>query len=398
MKESEKNNLLMNIDHYSMNAVSPMEMTKQGESSFQFLSHKNEGRIPNILANLNNVIFETDLEGGFVYLSPSWEPLTGFSVIESLGSPIFEFIIPTVNDFPMHSIHQLLAAQEKKSQIILPFRTKSNETKWIQVSISYMKSKRGKITGTCGTFIDLTKKVEWEEERAEELQLAISVQKSVLSKPLLQENIQITGEFYPSHELSGDLFYWNQISPSQYSVFIMDVVGHGISSALVSMSIRSLLRGLFRNVQDPLEIYYELNNHMKNLNITKGNIKTFFTCIYLLIDTEEQSIHYVNAGHPAGIVIEGEKVIELDKGGVPIGILESPPLEKGTFFYNGNVEILLYTDGLLELLNKNKLKDMVAEYIDNSTTKLSKHILHAIDVSKSLPDDLCMVSVIIKNM
>ncbi|MBZ4317281.1 SpoIIE family protein phosphatase, partial [Mycobacterium tuberculosis] len=89
-----------------------------------------------------------------------------------------------------------------------------------------------------------------EEERAEELHLATYVQRSVLSKPLLQEHIQITGEFHPSHELSGDLFYWNQISPSQYAVFIMDVVGHGISSALVSMSIRSLLRGLFTNVQD----------------------------------------------------------------------------------------------------------------------------------------------------
>jgi phosphoserine phosphatase RsbU/P len=397
MKGSENNSMFEFTGHVSTNAVSPKEETKQGVGS-QFLKHHSEVRIPNIIVNLKDVIFETDLEGTLVYLSPSWEQLTGFSVIESLGSPVFEFIIPSVNDFPIRSIHQLLAAQKKKNQIILPFRTKANGTKWIQVSISYMKSKNGKITGACGTFIDLTKKVEWEEERADELQLAISVQKSVLSKPLLQENIQITGEFYPSHELSGDLFYWNQISPSQYSVFIMDVVGHGISSALVSMSIRSLLRGLFRNVQDPLEIYSELNRHMKNLNITKGSFKTFFTSIYLLIDTKEQSIQYINAGHPAGIVIEGEKVSELDKGSVPIGILESPSLEKGTIFYNGNVEILLYTDGLLELISKNNLRETIENYKKSSTSKLSQYILNSIDLSKSFPDDLCMVSVIIKNM
>lgn len=397
MKGSEKYNIFKIMGNDSKNAVSAKEETQQGEGS-QLLKYQNGLRIPNIVENLNDVIFETDLEGTLVYLSPSWVQLTGFSVNESLGSLVFEFLIPSANDFPLRSIKELLAAQEKKPQIILQFKTKSNETKWIQVSISYMKNKSGEITGACGTFIDVTKKVEWEEEREEELQLAISVQKSVLSKPLLQENIQITGEFHPSHELSGDLYYWNQISPSQYAVIIMDVVGHGMSSALVSMSIRSLLKGLFGNVQDLLQIYSELNTQMKSLNITKGSFNTFFTCIYLLIDTKEQSIQYVNAGHPPGIVIEGENVIELDKGSVPIGILESPSVEKGTFFYNGNVEILLYTDGLLELLSKNKLRETIADYKNNSTPKLSQHILHSIDLSKSLPDDLCMVSVIIKNM
>lgn len=397
MKGSEKYNIFEFMGNNSKNAVSPKEKTQQGEGS-QLLKYQNGLRIPNIVENLNDVIFETDLEGTLVYLSPSWVQLTGFSINESLGSLVFEFFIPSANDFPLRSIQELLAAQEKKPQIILQFKTKSNESKWIQVSISYMKNKSGEITGACGTFIDVTKKVEWEEEREEELQLAISVQKSVLSKPLLQENIQITGEFHPSHELSGDLYYWNQISPSQYAVFIMDVVGHGMSSALVSMSIRSLLRGLFGNVQDLLQIYSELNTQMKSLNITKGSINTFFTCIYLLIDTKEQSIQYVNAGHPPGIVIEAENVIELDKGSVPIGILESPSVEKGTFFYNGNVEILLYTDGLLELLSKNKLRETIADYKNNSTPILSQHILHSIDLSKSLPDDLCMVSVIIKNM
>jgi sigma-B regulation protein RsbU (phosphoserine phosphatase) len=64
----------------------------------------------------------------------------------------------------------------------------------------------------------------------------------------------------PSEQLSGDMYCYYQIDQDSYGVFILDVMGHGVSSSLVSMSIRSLLYRLITMLTDPILVINEYDS------------------------------------------------------------------------------------------------------------------------------------------
>lgn len=166
--------------------------------------------------------------------------------------------------------------------------------------------------------------------------------------------------YIPSDDLSGDIYACYQIDLYRYGVIVIDVMGHGISSALVSMLLRSLLRGLIVRVIDPVSVASELEKHVQNLFPDETNdMRYLFSMIYLVIDTKERKIEYTNAGHPAGLLVfEDGSVHELDKGGLAIGSPFSLPFEKGVIDYNRRARLLLYTDGILEEMDPSILRSI----------------------------------------
>jgi sigma-B regulation protein RsbU (phosphoserine phosphatase) len=109
----------------------------------------------------------------------------------------------------------------------------------------------------------------------------------------------------------------------------------------------------------------------------------------LLIDTKNQSIDYINSGHPSFILEEGEKLKEIPSNEIPVGFLPNHQFHAETLYYNDNTELFLYTDGLLEYLNtslagltKKKEKDK----------KLFLHLSKELK-TKQLQDDICFIQV-----
>lgn len=201
---------------------------------------------------------------------------------------------------------------------------------------------------------NINKHCEYEEklermvsEHEYQLALAKKVQMSVLNEPIEQERIAIQARYVPSEHLSGDMYCWYEIGNGCYGIMLIDVVGHGVSASLVSMSVRALLRGLITRVTDPVHVMQELNRHM--LHIFKDDdIGIYFTALYVVIDVHARQIEYVNAGHPPGIVrgSTGE-MRQLSKGCLPIGLLPDIQVEKEVFSYEGETWIALFSDGLV---------------------------------------------------
>lgn len=230
-----------------------------------------------------------------------------------------------------------------------------------------------------------------------ELDLAKQVQRSVLGKPLANNDVNISAVYKPSFELAGDLYTWYQISPNTYGVILLDMMGHGISSSLVCMYIYSALKDSITGLGDPEAVMQELNRRMNQLHMPESLINYYFTAIYFVLDTENKTIEYVNAGHPAGLALVDGQLQLLDQGCCALGFFEKIEVTKGVIPYQEEARILLFTDGLSEWLEE-EYEDATLKLIDglraaDDPEALLETLLPSTEPIQAQKDDMCLVMV-----
>jgi len=145
---------------------------------------------------------------------------------------------------------------------------------------------------------------------------------------------------------------------------VLDVAGHGVASALLSVTLSHLMAGT-ANHRSILRQQVEGSSQHQTLapaDVARklcldfpydDRTEKFFTMLYGQLDLESHELRYVSAGHPAAIHVPHNTGPSLLKGGgYPIGLLEalydeqSVPLEPGDRLY-------LYSDGVCEAMNDN---------------------------------------------
>ncbi|MEY9971602.1 sigma-B regulation protein RsbU (phosphoserine phosphatase) [Lysinibacillus sp. RC46] len=231
-----------------------------------------------------------------------------------------------------------------------------------------------------------------------ELDLATHVQRSLLSAPLNEATIQIEVSYLPSSNLAGDMYYWHKINDHRYAIILLDMMGHGIPAALVCMFISSVLREAVKQLEDPELVIKELNRYMTLLQNGKEDNLFYFTAIYLVIDTEQKTIEYVNAGHPSGYALVDEKtLVHLNQGSCAVGFFDEINVQKQCIQYNEEVQIILYTDGVLEAMgpcemeSEKHLQTLISTKWDNSR-RLIDHLL-PMEKQGNQPDDMCVLMI-----
>ncbi len=232
---------------------------------------------------------------------------------------------------------------------------------------------------------------------AEDMSFARRVQRGVLCSPLNQRELQINAVYVPSDGLSGDMYYWHQVGPDRFGILLVDVMGHGISAALVSMAIRSLTHGLITRVVDPVTVLQELKKHMLVFK------PMYLTALYLVIDLRARVIEYANAGHPPGLLLQPDgSVLTLDRTTIPIGLSVEAPVEARVVPFERPARILLYTDGLLSEPGKSprkaieELKRSLLAHGRRDSDELMAGIMMERDKILSASDDICLIAVTVE--
>ncbi|MEC0246951.1 fused response regulator/phosphatase [Paenibacillus chitinolyticus] len=230
-----------------------------------------------------------------------------------------------------------------------------------------------------------------------ELQLAKNVQSSVLSLPIETEKIRIEAYYNPSYELAGDLYNWYPIDEDRYGVMLLDIMGHGISSSLVCMFISSVLRDTITKFVTPELVIAELNRYMNRLHNDQNHLNYYFTAIYMLVDTKNKTIDYVNAGHPPGFLMNGSgEAVPLINGTCAVGFFEEMDIKPGRITYTGKSRVLLYTDGLLEEIEEGDTE--LPTRLITAVQQKGDMGLHAVvdelldeEVQNNHMDDICLI-------
>ncbi|MCQ6568975.1 SpoIIE family protein phosphatase [Bacillus mycoides] len=239
---------------------------------------------------------------------------------------------------------------------------------------------------------------EQEENLRNELDLATQVQRNLLSSPLREDHIKIEASYLPSFKLAGDMYYWYKIDENRYGIILLDVMGHGVSASLVCMFISSVLRESIKCLIDPELVIKDLNKYMTLLHNENDNIPYYFTAIYLVVDTEKRTIEYVNAGHPSGYVLVDEaNVVELNRGSCAVGFFDEIKVEKTVIPFEKNVQIVLFTDGVLEAIANDEFEseEKLRAFTERKWGDLEEEIegFYKEEQKKTQSDDMCLIMI-----
>jgi PAS domain S-box-containing protein len=165
--------------------------------------------------------------------------------------------------------------------------------------------------------------------------------------------LQVRNLYCPSGTIGGDFYDLRALSPHEVAVFISDVMGHGIRSALVVATIRGLIEQLRPLAGDPGAFLTQLNATYTTIFKEIGGHVIFSTACYAVLDLRTGQVRCANAGHPRPYVLrrsEGRpELLSLcqTKSGA-LGIFPDARFESCEFQLNRKDLLLLYTDGLAE--------------------------------------------------
>nr|WP_285852255.1 PP2C family protein-serine/threonine phosphatase [Robertmurraya korlensis] len=230
-----------------------------------------------------------------------------------------------------------------------------------------------------------------------ELHLARTVQEKSLPLPIQNERVNITSFYQASEELSGDLYYWSKTDRDQYGIFIMDVMGHGVSSSIIGVSIKSYLQGVLERVSEPTMVMKELSDHM--VSMFEGSENPFyFTAIYLFVDTKQKTIRYVNAGHPSGLwQVKGKPIVPIASTCPPIGLVADLPILSDEISFEDQGRLVLYTDGFIEGISDNHrvqlkvMKEILFSNQEKDIEEVKSQLLKVYKNHLRESDDTCLL-------
>lgn len=216
-----------------------------------------------------------------------------------------------------------------------------------------------------GQLAELNKTIAQSNRRMkDDLEAAAATQRALLPSqlPRLVE-AHFAWEYRPCTELGGDCLNVFQLDPNHVAMYVLDVSGHGVQAALLSVtlsriltpscSVSSILTRVSANssvpqLTSPVEVA-ELLNQRFPLDVNTGQ---YFTLLYGILNTVTGEFRYATAGQPGPVYLPHEGCPEvLDGYGMPIGFCEEPDYEEHHLFLHPKDRLFLFTDGVVEAPN-----------------------------------------------
>lgn len=193
------------------------------------------------------------------------------------------------------------------------------------------------------------------QRMASNLSEAAKVQKAFLpnTPPPSSSGVDSAWIYQPCEGLAGDMFNLIQLDERRVAVYMIDVSGHGVAAALLSVHVSrvltqrgaTLLRGEGDEPTPPTEVAAALNGRFA----FDGAVQQYFTFLYGILDIETGEFRYTSAGHPGPILSRADRS-EIQPPTPPaVGFIENAEFTQQLLELQPGDRILFYTDGIFEV-------------------------------------------------
>lgn len=166
--------------------------------------------------------------------------------------------------------------------------------------------------------------------------------------------------YQPCDELAGDGLNVIALGDGKVGLYILDVSGHGVCAALLSVTLGRLLappsepasilirrEGGRCGITPPAEVAARLNQ-LFPFDAATGQ---FTTMVYGILDTLTGEFRYISAGHPGPVHLPwNAEPVMVESCGLPIGLADGPYVERLVRLRAGD-RLYLYSDGVPEAMD-----------------------------------------------
>jgi len=227
------------------------------------------------------------------------------------------------------------------------------------VMSSPMKDSEGRLFASVEVLRDITlmkqlqKQVKAQNRRLnKEIETAKKLQLSLLPKDFKDERLDFAYFYNPCESLSGDFINIFKIDNTHVGIYIADVSGHGVSSSMLTVFLKSTIDKKQLSPSVALTKFYKDFNEIEMCN------DLYITVFSAVLDLESLELTYSNAGHSVIPFVFGENRLDLlQSAGIPIcdWLPEPEYVDKIVHLRKGD-SLFLYTDGLVDLRNSENVQ------------------------------------------
>jgi sigma-B regulation protein RsbU (phosphoserine phosphatase) len=185
---------------------------------------------------------------------------------------------------------------------------------------------------------------------ANDLATAADYVRSLLPPPQERGGVRADWRFIPSADLGGDAFGYHDLDPDHFAVYLLDVCGHGVGAALLSVSALNAIRSEalpHTDFHDPGAVLAALN---KAFPMERQN-DMFFTIWYGVFHRGTRILRWAGGGHPPALLVAAGASApqRLDSDGPLIGAVDGLEFESNETEIPPGGRVFVYSDGAFEI-------------------------------------------------
>ena len=182
-----------------------------------------------------------------------------------------------------------------------------------------------------------------------ELAYAANYVVSLIPPPIRVGDVQTNWVYIPSTRLGGDSLGYHWIDDAHFALYLLDVSGHGVGAALLSVSVLNTLRTQCLPDADfrcPDQVLAALNTRFR----LKDQYGLFFTIWYGVFNRNDRMLRYASGGHPPALFIDrSHQAMDLNSHGVAIGFFPEAKYDSSAVQVPPGSRVYVYSDGCYEI-------------------------------------------------
>ncbi len=417
---------------YYEGMVEDVTARKEAEEKLRF----SETRFRSVWQNSTDGMRLTDEQGIVLAVNRSFCNIVGIPSQELVGRP-FTVIYSEAEDVAdmTRKYQERFARRTIESQLERHVIFRSGKAADVELSNSFIELEEGRWL-VLSVFRDITVRKQAEERERkinaelarsqselrkkneimeEDLKMAREIQQAILPQQYPGFPIGTTGEqsllrfchsYLPNGQVGGDFFNVLALGKNKAGLFICDVMGHGVRSALVTAMVRALVQELRPVADDPGQLLTRINADLRAILQPAGS-PLFTTAFYLVADLEARTLIYSNAGHPKPFLIHRNRqkveILANDDGKArpALGLFEQSVYPTASRPMTPGDIVMLFTDGLYEVEgsdNQQFSPDQLLEAVGRNSRLHCGDLFGAIlkevqqfSVNHQFADDVCIV-------
>lgn len=247
-----------------------------------------------------------------------------------------------------------LAGEVCKNVVVHCWPSETEGRRTFSISSAPLRDGAGGVTGAVAAMSDITQQrlvfEQLEESYRREHVIATKLQESFLACDRLDiegfEYEQINRPTKNQYMVGGDFLDVFKVADHKYAIVMADVAGKGLKSAVYTAMTKYMLRGYALEQCCPKMTLARLNDALAACTPSE----VFVTLAYGIIDTQERTFTYGNAGHEEPLLLRAAEgsVTRLKVTGSALTLIPGATYESHCVQLLPGDVILLYTDGVTD--------------------------------------------------